>query len=208
MDISTGNAALFSLLGVALVGGLTIARDQAQRWRERRALRSGLRGALTALLDVVEARGVRRHLDNSAQELEDVIRRGDGHRKVYFPQIPANNDYFAAFDKLIPSIGLLNRREAHRFLRFINLAKSSTEVLIFRPGVSFGIAPASEMIETIRSEARVMDLAIEAGRAILERREEAPAPFRQRDRPRRKFFADVSPPVVPPIAGRPEDRED
>ena len=160
------------------------------------------------MLDVVEARGVRRHLDSCARELHDVIKRGDGHRKVYFPQIPANNDYFAAFDKLIPSIGILRRKEAHRFLRFINLAKSSTEMLIFRPGVDFGIAPATEMIEKIHSEARVMDMAIEAGRAILERRPEAPPPFTYSEITRRKFFADISPPIEPPIPGRPEDRED
>jgi hypothetical protein len=208
VDIEINSAALFSFVGIALGGGLTVARDQVQRWQERRALRSGLRGALSALLDVVEARGVRRHLDSCARELHDVIKRGDGHRKVYFPQIPANNDYFAAFDKLIPSIGILRRKEAHRFLRFINLAKSSTEMLIFRPGVDFGIAPATEMIEKIHSEARVMDMAIEAGRAILEQRPEAPPPFTYSEITRRKFVADISPPIEPPIPGRPEDRED
>jgi hypothetical protein len=208
MNIESSSAALFSLVGIAFGGGLTIVRDQVQRLRERRALRSGLHGALTALLDVVEARGVRRHLDNCARELEGVIERGDGHRKVYFPQIPANNDYFAAFDKLIPSIGLLNKKEAYRFLRFINLAKSSTEMLIYRPGISFAIAPAKDMIETIRSEARVMDLAIEAGRAILERRPEGPPLFSAGSRTRRAFFADISPPVEPPIAGLPDKRED
>lgn len=166
-----------SLLGVLLGGGLQVGRDLLLRNLEVRTTRAGLHAAVSSLLLTVEIRGLHRHLLDYAKAVEEMIANGDGHVVVAFPRFPASNDYFAQLDFFVTKVGSLRSVEAAAFMSFVHLAKSASEMAMYRPTVPSSSQPANRMVGHLYTEAYMMELAIEAGHAIIERRTPRPIEY-------------------------------
>ncbi len=166
-----------SLLGVLLGGGLQVGRDLLLRKLEVKTTRAGLHAAVSSLLLTVEIRGLHRHLLDYAKAVEEMIANGDGHVVVAFPRFPASNDYFAQLDFFVTKVGSLRSVEAAAFMSFVHLAKSASEMAMYRPTVPLSSHPASRMVGHLYTEAYMMELAIEAGHAIIERRKPRPIKY-------------------------------
>lgn len=174
-------AAFFSLIGslfgVLLGGGLQVGRDLLLRNLEVRTTRAGLDAAVSSLLLTVEIRGLHRHLLSYANAVEEMIATGNGHVVVAFPRFPASNDYFAQLDFFVTKVGSLRSVEAAAFMSFVHLAKSASEMAMYRPTVPSSSLPANRMVGHLYTEAYMMELAIEAGHAIIERRKPRPIKY-------------------------------
>jgi hypothetical protein len=174
-------AALFSLvgslLGIVIGGGLQVARDLWLRSLDVRTTRAGLHAAVSALLLTIEVRGLHRHLVSYAKAADEMIANGEGDVVISFPRFPASNDYFAQLDLYVTKAGLLRPAEAAAFSNFVHLAKSASEMAMYRPQVPATSHPANRMVGHLYTEAYMMEIAIEAGRAIIERRKPRPIEY-------------------------------
>lgn len=174
-------AALFSLigslLGIVIGGGLQVARDLWLRSLDVKTTRAGLHAAVSALLSTIEVRGLHRHLINYAKAVDAMIANGNGDVVIDFPRFPASNDYFAQLDFYVTKAGILRPAEAAAFSHFVHLAKSASEMAMYRPNVPLTSLPAQRMVGHLYTEAYMIEIAIEAGCAIIERRKPRPIQY-------------------------------
>lgn len=130
-------------------------------------MNAALTAEVRALLETIEARGLRRNLARWRSQVEQLIAEGEAEGGAAFPKFSATWDYFAVYEALLPKLGLLPPHRTSLIVRFYVAAKSSSEVLMHRSGDARAPIPFPRLLDHLRTEERLADRTIGIAHAIV-----------------------------------------
>lgn len=170
MILNGATSAIWGLIGILLGGGLQSAREWSARHAEKRGMEAALAAEIAALLTTIEVRGLLSYLSHVREYIEQLLEAGESERPIFFPRVSATWNYFATYDALLPKIGLLSAHKARALTNFYVSARSSSEMMLRRPGSTQLPLPARQMIGHLLTEEKLIVRLVGIGHAILDGR--------------------------------------
>ena len=194
--------AIVGLVGVALGGGLQAAHTAFERRLEAKSVLSALVAEVESLKRLIHHRGFIRQFVLVANECRNLSSQGRGAEMYPTFTISVSEDYFSLFNALSPKIGLLDRYQADRIVRFYVLVKAAKENFTSDAPWTKKPVTVNAMLQIIESDIEILRVAYLLGDEIAGFVDRTPKDPLARER----LVASSTPPPDP-LALELDDRE-